>query len=53
MELLYWGQERWLCLKGNVSSVSDTSFSAKFTLSNKRPAQYSSHNELTNYTQPN
>ena len=41
MELLYCGQERWLCLKGNVSSVSDTSFSAKFTLSNKRPAQYS------------
>ena len=41
MELLYCGQEGWLCLKGNVSSVSDTSFSAKFTLSSKRPAQYS------------
>ena len=41
MELLYCGQERWLCLKGNVSSVSDTSVSAKFTLSSKRPAQYS------------
>ena len=41
MELLYCGQERWLCLKGNVSSVSDTRLSAKFTLSSKRPAQYS------------
>ena len=41
MELLYCGQEGWLCLKGNVSSVSDTSLSAKFTLSSKRPAQYS------------
>lgn len=53
MELLYCGQERWLCLKGNVSSVSDTSFSAKFTLSKNVRHSILSHNELTNYTQPN
>ena len=41
MELLYCGQEGWLCLKDNVSSVSDTSLSAKFTLSSKLLAQYS------------
>lgn len=53
MELLYCGQEGWLCLKGNVSSVSDTSFSAKFTLSRNVRHSILSHNELTNYTQPN